>query len=101
MNRCSPYVWIGVALQILVLLGVLGGYWWVREYIPTEPIRNTEKMRGITPQSIYFARLLIIAVSGTTLAAVACLVGLVHGPRNRRCFLCSAPSILVVGLPLV
>ena len=93
MDRCSPFLWAGVLLQALAALLVVGGFWYVGQFIPDGPERMSSKGITYTPQTVYHTRILILAGGGTLLAAVLSLVGLLEGPRNRRCIICGAPSI--------
>lgn len=101
MDRCSPFLWAGVLLQALAVLLVVGGFGYVGQFIPDGPERMSGKGITYTPQTVYHTRILILAGGGTLLAAVLSLVGLLEGPRNRRCIICGAPSIAVVALPLI
>lgn len=101
MNRCSPFLWLGVGLQATAVLLLVAGWWYVGEYVTSDPVRMSSKGIAYTPQSVHHLRIVIVAGCATWVAAILCLVGLLHGPRHRRCLFCGIPSIALVSLPVI
>jgi len=101
MARCSWWVIVGFVALLLGLAYFAFLYWYASYYVPDLPQRIDGKRFIHTPRGDAQLNALIGAVFVILSTSLVTLIGVVRGPRTKRCLIAGLFGPVLVASPFV